>query len=82
MSQRWRERNNQNAALVSPISDAPSNEAFYGAKAQGSSSTGTSQNSQFCIALEAFYASHVNSPLINDDLEQVNQDDLEEMDIK
>ncbi|KAI3770768.1 hypothetical protein L6452_01912 [Arctium lappa] len=32
--------------------------------------------------LEAFLASHANSGLINDDLEQINADDLEEMDIK
>ncbi|KAJ9566123.1 hypothetical protein OSB04_002089 [Centaurea solstitialis] len=32
--------------------------------------------------LEAFLASHVNSSLINDDLDQINADDLEEMDIK
>ncbi|KAJ9543921.1 hypothetical protein OSB04_023628 [Centaurea solstitialis] len=32
--------------------------------------------------LEAFLASHVNSSLINYDLDQINADDLEEMDIK
>jgi hypothetical protein len=34
------------------------------------------------VTTEAFYASHVNSGLAVDDLEQVNEDDLEEMDLK
>ncbi|KAJ9560456.1 hypothetical protein OSB04_005616 [Centaurea solstitialis] len=41
-----------------------------------------SQDSSGDAVLEAFLANHVRSPLINDDLEQINADDLEEMDIK
>ncbi|KAJ9546445.1 hypothetical protein OSB04_018988 [Centaurea solstitialis] len=42
----------------------------------------TSQESTDDTVLEAFLANHVNSSLINDDLDQINADDLEEMDIK
>ncbi|KAJ9543926.1 hypothetical protein OSB04_023633 [Centaurea solstitialis] len=41
-----------------------------------------SQDASGDAVLEAFLANHVRSPLINDDLEQINADDLEEMDIK
>ncbi|KAJ9551529.1 hypothetical protein OSB04_015574 [Centaurea solstitialis] len=41
-----------------------------------------SQDTNGDAVLEAFLANHVRSPLINDDLEQINADDLEEMDIK
>ncbi|KAJ9552684.1 hypothetical protein OSB04_016729 [Centaurea solstitialis] len=41
-----------------------------------------SQDNNGDAVLEAFLANHVRSPLINDDLEQINADDLEEMDIK
>ncbi|KAJ9548880.1 hypothetical protein OSB04_021423 [Centaurea solstitialis] len=41
-----------------------------------------SQDTSGDTVLEAFLANHVRSPLINDDLEQINADDLEEMDIK
>ncbi|KAJ9540861.1 hypothetical protein OSB04_027367 [Centaurea solstitialis] len=41
-----------------------------------------SQDANGDAVLEAFLANHVRSPLINDDLEQINADDLEEMDIK
>ncbi|KAJ9558487.1 hypothetical protein OSB04_013101 [Centaurea solstitialis] len=45
-------------------------------------SSSVTQESSGDAVLEAFMASHVRSPLINDDLEQINADDLEEMDIK
>ncbi|KAJ9552198.1 hypothetical protein OSB04_016243 [Centaurea solstitialis] len=41
-----------------------------------------SQDANGDAVLETFLANHVRSPLINDDLEQINADDLEEMDIK
>ncbi|KAJ9557270.1 LOW QUALITY PROTEIN: hypothetical protein OSB04_011884 [Centaurea solstitialis] len=41
-----------------------------------------SQDTNGDAVLEAFLANHVRSPLINDDLEQINANDLEEMDIK
>ncbi|KAJ9557079.1 hypothetical protein OSB04_011693 [Centaurea solstitialis] len=41
-----------------------------------------SQDASGDAVLEAFLANHVRSPLINDDLKQINADDLEEMDIK
>ena len=73
----------QNAALVTPISEAPTNEALFGEKSHGSSSSpSTHQDINVNIVLESFYVSHINSPLINDDLEQVSPDYLEEMDIK
>ncbi|KAJ9543904.1 hypothetical protein OSB04_023611 [Centaurea solstitialis] len=47
-----------------------------------SSNINTANDTNGDAVLEAFLANHVRSPLINDDLEQINADDLEEMDIK
>ncbi|KAI3758537.1 hypothetical protein L6452_06103 [Arctium lappa] len=65
-----------NAALLSSSTDYAANtksvSVAYGLKQDGSNDS----------ILEAFLATHANSTLINDDLEQINADDLEEMDIK
>ncbi|KAI3692065.1 hypothetical protein L6452_31874 [Arctium lappa] len=65
-----------NAALLSSSTDYAANTESVSA-AHGSKQDGANDS-----VLEAFLASHANSTLINDDLEQINVDDLEEMDIK
>ncbi|KAI3702327.1 hypothetical protein L6452_28062 [Arctium lappa] len=65
-----------NVALLSSTTDSYANtesvSAAYGSKQDGPNDS----------VLEAFFASHAKSSLINDDLKQINVDDLEEMDIK
>ncbi|KAI3707585.1 hypothetical protein L6452_26211 [Arctium lappa] len=65
-----------NAALLSSSTDSAANSESVSA-AHGSKQDGSNDS-----VLESFLASHANSTLINDDLEQINADDLEEMDIK
>ncbi|KAI3728115.1 hypothetical protein L6452_16745 [Arctium lappa] len=65
-----------NAALLSASIDSTANPELVNAANGANQDKGT--NSVF----EAFPASHGNSSLINDDLEQLHPDDLEEMDIK
>ncbi|KAI3669557.1 hypothetical protein L6452_40796 [Arctium lappa] len=65
-----------NAALLSASIDSTANSESVNVANGANQEKGT--NSVF----EAFLASHGNSSLINDDLEQLHPDDLEEMDIK
>ncbi|KAI3735348.1 hypothetical protein L6452_14843 [Arctium lappa] len=65
-----------NAALLSASTDSTSNPESV------SAANGANQEKGNETVFEAFLASHGNSSLINDDLEQLHPDDLEEMDIK
>ncbi|KAJ9546168.1 hypothetical protein OSB04_025875 [Centaurea solstitialis] len=69
---------NINNANINTASVNPASNNFDNSNDKPSLSQDTSGDA----LLEAFLASHVRSPLINDDLEQINADDLEEMDIK
>mgnify|MGYP003330837915 CR=1 FL=1 len=73
-----------NAAFVSSSSTAPSTEASGISQGNwGLASSSQTPTTEECNAvLESFFVSHINSPLTNDDLGQVNVNDLEEMDIK
>ncbi|KAI3729290.1 hypothetical protein L6452_17943 [Arctium lappa] len=65
-----------NVALLSASTDSTSNPESV------STANGANQEKGTETVFEAFLASHGNSSLINDDLEQLHPDDLEEMDIK
>ncbi|KAI3718574.1 hypothetical protein L6452_19451 [Arctium lappa] len=65
-----------NAALLSASIDSTSNPESV------SAANGANQEKGTETVFEAFLASHGNSSLINDDLEQLHPDNLEEMDIK
>ncbi|KAI3757912.1 hypothetical protein L6452_05456 [Arctium lappa] len=65
-----------NAALLSASIDSTANPESVNA------ANGANQEKDIDSVFEAFLASHGNSSLINDDLEQLHPDDLEEMDIK
>ncbi|KAI3680561.1 hypothetical protein L6452_35334 [Arctium lappa] len=65
-----------NAALLSASIDSTANPESVNA------ANGANQDKGTDSVFKAFLASHGNSSLINDDLEQLHPDDLEEMDIK
>ncbi|KAI3746136.1 hypothetical protein L6452_08558 [Arctium lappa] len=65
-----------NAALLSASIDSTANPESVNA------ANGANQEKDTDFVFEAFLASHGNSSLINDNLEQLHPNDLEEMDIK
>ncbi|KAJ9542207.1 hypothetical protein OSB04_028713 [Centaurea solstitialis] len=72
------ENSSSNINIASPANINPASNNHDNTNDKPSLSQDTSGDA----VLEAFLANHVGSPLINDDLEQINADDLEEMDIK